>query len=73
MRTKVKNIDWAVILRGHQYIGFRIAMIGVAMGFGAFIIAICGFMYLGIWVFAVGLSTAVTGIFINFSHMNRRK
>jgi len=48
-------------------------MIGVAMGFGALIIAICGFMYLGISVFAVGLSTAVTGIVINASHVNRRK
>jgi hypothetical protein len=73
MRTKVKNIDWAVILHGPQYIGFRITMIGVAMGFVAFVTAMCGFMYLGISVFAVGLSTAFTGIVINFSHVNRRK
>lgn len=69
----MSNIDWAVILHGPQYIGFRITMIGVTIGFVAFIIAMCGFMYLSVSVSAVGLSTAVTGIVVNFSHLNRRK
>lgn len=73
MRANVKDIDWTVIRRDPRYIGFRITMIGVAMGFVAFVIAMCGFMYFGISVFAVGLSIAVTGIVINFSHATRRK
>jgi len=48
-------------------------MIGVTIGFIAFVIAVCGFMYLGVSAFVLGLSTAVTGILINVSHVNRRK
>ncbi|WP_426285997.1 hypothetical protein [Luteibacter sp. E-22] len=73
VRLTVKKIDWTSILHEPQYIGFRITMIGVAVGFTAFAIAICGLMELGIWVFVVGLSTALTGIAVNFSHINRRR
>lgn len=73
MRLKVKNIEWASILRDPQYIGFRITMIGVTIGFIAFAVALWGFLYLGVSVLVVGVSTAVTGIVINFSHVNRRR
>lgn len=69
----MKKINWVSILRDPQFIGFRITMIGVAMGFIALFIAVCGFMYLGISVFVVSLSIAVTGVLINASHVNRRK
>lgn len=69
----MKTINWVGILRDPQYIGFRITIAGVAMGFIAFVVAICGFMYLGISVFAVGLAIALTGIVVNFSHLNRRR
>jgi hypothetical protein len=68
----VKNLDWASILRDPQYIGLRITMIGAAMGFIAFVIAVCGFIYLGVSVLAISVSTALTGIVVNFSHVNRR-
>jgi protein-S-isoprenylcysteine O-methyltransferase Ste14 len=69
----VKSIDFASILRAPEYLGFRMAMVGVGIGFIAFIIAICGFMFLGVSVFAVGISTTLTGIVAGFSHVNRRK
>lgn len=69
----MKRVDWTSILHEPQYIGFRITMMGVAVGFIAFAIAICGFMELGVAVLVVGLSTALTGVAVNFSHINRRR
>lgn len=69
----MKKINWVSILRDPQFIGFRITMIGVAMGFIALFIAVCGPMYLGISVFVVSLSIAVTGVLSNLSHVNRCK
>lgn len=72
----MNGIKWSSILNDRQYIGFRITMSGVTIvfiGFIGFVIAIFGFMDLGVSVFVVGLSTAVTGILVNVSHVNRRK
>jgi hypothetical protein len=67
------KLDWPAILHGPRYLGFRIGLTGVGVGFLAFIIALCGFLWAGVSVCVVGLSTVFAGFFIHMSEVIRRR
>ncbi|WP_448099231.1 hypothetical protein [Luteibacter yeojuensis] len=68
----MKKIDWSAIRNERRFLGFRMGMTGVAVGAIAFVIALCGFMWLGVSVFAVGFSIALTGFVAHMSYVGRR-